>query len=242
MNQSNALPAKKPGVIPIIFLFVFLSCIALFSCFLTDESMIDVDYINQVKKYPTGCESVSTVMALNHVGIDITVDEFIDDYLPRAKNPRKNSKGKRVGSDPNEFFIGNPYTDEGYGCFAPVIKKAVEDLLKDKEIDSVYDVKQLDGYSVQRMCSSYVRKGVPVIFWASQKMKEVKDGMTWTISDTGEEFTWKTPMHCLLLVGYDSQNYYFNDPQTQKQQAYSRKDVEAAYDAMGKQAVVIIKK
>ena len=28
--------------------------------------------------YPTGCESVSAVMALQYAGVDITVDTFID--------------------------------------------------------------------------------------------------------------------------------------------------------------------
>ena len=39
---------------------------------------IDVPYIDQSKLYPTGCESVSTVMLLRFLGIDITVDEFIE--------------------------------------------------------------------------------------------------------------------------------------------------------------------
>ena len=39
---------------------------------------IDVPYIDQSKLYPTGCESVSTVMLLRFLGIDITVDEFIN--------------------------------------------------------------------------------------------------------------------------------------------------------------------
>ncbi len=45
---------------------------------------IDVPYIDQSKLYPTGCESVSTVMLLRFLGIDITVDEFIEKYLERS--------------------------------------------------------------------------------------------------------------------------------------------------------------
>ena len=44
---------------------------------------IDVPYIDQSKLYPTGCESVSTVMLLRFLGIDITVDEFIEKYLEK---------------------------------------------------------------------------------------------------------------------------------------------------------------
>ena len=42
---------------------------------------IDVPYIDQSKRYPTGCESVSTVMALQYAGVNISVDKFIDNYL-----------------------------------------------------------------------------------------------------------------------------------------------------------------
>ena len=105
-----------------------------------------------------------------------------------------------------------------------------------------YLYKELYDYSVQRLCFQYVRQGTPVIFWATAGMQEASEGASWTISETGEKYTWIRPMHCLLLVGYDSQNYYFNDPQTDKQYAYDKNDVEKAYEAMGSQAIVILKK
>ena len=42
---------------------------------------INAPYISQKETYPTGCESVSTVMLLNFLGYNITVDEFIEKYL-----------------------------------------------------------------------------------------------------------------------------------------------------------------
>ena len=42
---------------------------------------IQVPYIDQSVKYPTGCESVSAIMLLKFLGYDITVDEFIMDCL-----------------------------------------------------------------------------------------------------------------------------------------------------------------
>ena len=46
---------------------------------------IDVPYISQKGKYPTGCESVSTVMLLQFLGYDISVDTFIENYLECRK-------------------------------------------------------------------------------------------------------------------------------------------------------------
>lgn len=38
--------------------------------------VIDAPFIDQRDKYPTGCESVTAVMALQYAGVDITVEEF----------------------------------------------------------------------------------------------------------------------------------------------------------------------
>ena len=46
---------------------------------------IDVPYINQSEKYPTGCESVTSVMLLHYLGYDISVDEFIEKYLVKKE-------------------------------------------------------------------------------------------------------------------------------------------------------------
>lgn len=61
------------------------------------------------------------------------------------------------------------------------------------------------------------------------------------IPETGELFTWKRSEHCLVLVGYDAQYYYMNDPyQNNGLKAYDRSLVEARYATMGYQAVAIL--
>ena len=47
---------------------------------------INVPYINQSEQWPTGCESVSTVMALQHLGIDIDVDESVEQPAKYYRN------------------------------------------------------------------------------------------------------------------------------------------------------------
>ena len=44
---------------------------------------IEVPYLDQSEAYPTGCESVSTVMLLQYLGYDISVDTFIEQYLEK---------------------------------------------------------------------------------------------------------------------------------------------------------------
>ena len=88
---------------------------------------IDVPYIDQSKLYPTGCESVSTVMLLRFLGIDITVDEFIEKYLEKKSFEERD--GQVYGPDPHRYFCGSPYDDESFGCYAPVIKESLEHVL-----------------------------------------------------------------------------------------------------------------
>ena len=94
------------------------------------KKIIQVPYIDQSVKYPTGCESVSTVMLLQYLGYDISVDEFIADYLEMKAFEER--EGQLFGADPNLYFCGSPYDKDSFGCYAPVICKALEKAVGDK--------------------------------------------------------------------------------------------------------------
>ena len=166
---------------------------------------IQVPYIDQSVKYPTGCESVSAVMLLNFLGYDITVDEFIRDCLEcRAMEIRD---GILYGPDPNEFFCGNPYDEESYGIYARGLQKALIRAAGDK-----YEFPDETGTSVCKLLEKYIDREMPVIFWACINMREEIPGPEWRLLNTGKTFEWTSNEHCMLLVGYDKEQYYFNDP------------------------------
>ena len=192
-----------------------------------NSKIIQAPFISQLGKYPTGCESVTTVMALNHIGIDVSVDKFIDSYLTKTGVP----------FDPSISFGGNLRSTSGYGCYAPVIKKALDKALSGQK----YTAKQLYGVSLKNLCSNYIDKGIPVILWATMYMNTPYISSTWTYN--GKTINWIAPEHCLLLVGYDSSHYIFNDPLTSHPQTYySKSSVEAAYKGLNYQAIVLEKK
>ena len=58
----------------------------------------------------------------------------------------------------------------------------------------------------------HIDNDMPVIFWATIDLKETYSGPEWILKDSGESFLWRSNEHCMLLVGYDEENYYFNDP------------------------------
>ncbi|WP_411676882.1 C39 family peptidase [Caproicibacter sp.] len=189
--------------------------------------IIQAPFISQLGDYPTGCESVTAVMALNYAGINTSVDTFIDTYLDKSTIP----------FDPNLTFGGNPRSSHSYGCYAPVIKKALDQALSGKN----YGANVLSNVSLETLCSQYIDKDIPVIMWATMYMNPPYISSTWTFN--GKSIQWIAPEHCLLLVGYDENNYIFNDPlQTQALKYYSKSSVESAYQGLYSQAIVIVEK
>lgn len=168
---------------------------------------IKVPYIDQTNEWPTGCESVSTVMLLQYLGVDISVRQFVDRYL--EKEPLFEKDGKLYGADPRRVFVGDPADGRSMGCYAPVIKKALGRVLQEKRDWEAVD---LSGTSTKELLRDYIDCDMPVIYWTSIDLKETYAGPEWIVADTGEIFEWRSNEHCMLLVGYDEENYYFNDP------------------------------
>ncbi len=188
----------------------------------------NVPFISQLPKYPTGCESVSTVMALNYAGVNITVDDFIDNYL--------NKRIEGVPFNPHVEFGGNPRSSRGYGCYMNVIKVALDKLLA----DNTHYAKGLLMKSLESLCADYIDKDIPVILWATQNMVPPRNGKSWILPLTNQKIQWISPMHCLLLIGYDEKHYIFNDPMEHELTYYPKSAVETAYKGLSQQALVVL--
>ncbi len=194
--------------------------------------LIDAPLLHQFPKYPTGCEVVSAVMALQYVGEKITVENFIDNCMERSSKFYWQD-GRYYGPSPYEYFLGDPRSENSYGCMAPVIKKALIHYFSSDE-----RVVDTTGTDLPTLCKSYIDEGIPIIVWASIGMVKITDGPSWTLPD-GTKYTWPSNEHSLLLVGYDANKYYFNDPYTGKLVSYARSVVEDRYERLGKQSLVV---
>lgn len=201
----------------------------------TQRVIIDAPFINQREEYPTGCESVSAVMALQYAGLEVGVEDFLT-HLKMAGEPWPDSQGQYHAADPREAYLGDPRGQNGWGCYAPAVKKAAEGLLAEK--GSGLKVRDLTGSSLDQLWQSYVSRGTPVVVWATMYMEDAALEATLHL-ENGGTLDWLSPEHCLLLVGADSENYYFNDPLEGKAVAYPRDSTERAYQALGEQALVI---
>lgn len=202
---------------------------------MADEKVcIQAPYIDQSGAYPTGCESVSAVMLLQFLGVDITVDEFIEKYLEKQDFEKRD--GEMFGPDPRKYFCGSPYDEDSFGCYAPVIAGAMKRVL-----GGTYTVKDESGTDTVELIRRYIDKGMPVVYWACINMREPVIGPQWKLMDTGQIFTWVSNEHCMLLVGYDGEGYYFNDPYNNNGLIhYPKEVVEERHRAQHMQAVGVL--
>ena len=136
--------------------------------------LIKVPYIDQSVKYPTGCESVSSVMLLRYLGYNLSVDEFIEKYLDCRDREVRN--GIMYGPDPNVSFCGSPYREEYFGCYAPVIHRALERAAGEK-----YRFINETGTSIEDLLTNYIDKNMPVVFWACINMQKEIPGPGWKL-------------------------------------------------------------
>ena len=200
-----------------------------------EKVCIKAPYIDQSGTYPTGCESVSAVMLLQFLGVGISVDEFIEKYLDKQGFEERD--GVLYGPDPRKYFCGSPYDADSFGCYAPVVAKALR-----RALGSGYTVTDETGARLEELARRYLDRGMPVVCWACINMREPIIGPQWKLLDTGETFTWISNEHCMLLVGYDEEGYYFNDPYDNNGLIrYPKETVEERHRAQHMQAVGVWK-
>ena len=203
----------------------------------SSRQALNAPYLSQ-EGYPTGCESVAAVMALQYWGVDLTVEEFIDGYLPLGDAPHTDSAGHFVGCDPRKAFPGDPREETGWGCYSPVIEKALVQVLSDQQRHDLA-VARVDGASLEELYDKYVSQGTPVLLWVTIGMETPRVSALFTLEDSGETFAWLYPLHCVLWVGMEGEDFLFHDPLAGPATRYAAQEVFAAYDGLGRQAVVV---
>ena len=119
------------------------------------------------------------------------------------------------------------------GKNSPYRERSVEENLE--LFEAMKDGKFKDGEKVLRakidMASPNINMRDPIV------------GPQWKLLDTGETFTWISNEHCMLLVGYDEDSYYFNDPyENNGCIRYPKTVVEDRHKAQHMQAVGVVRK
>lgn len=213
--------------------------------------LLSVNYISQLQEgYPTGCESACAVMALQYEGISIDMKEFVTkdlNYEPvreeavvdeKISGTAVDGKNHLMGPDPNQAFAGNPSQADGYGCFLPVIKTAVEHVFERRKISG--EAVDYSGKKLDEFVENTIGQGKPVIIWVTNGFVKYKDGTRWFIRGENRKFTWTKGEHCILIVGYDDEQYYYHDPLNGEVLGKEKDAVETSYEWMGMQAMSLV--
>ena len=204
-----------------------------------EEVLLDIPYYSQQGLLSTGCELISAKMVLEqYTGEEVPVQDIIDHMYCTYPTT---IDGLSYAPHPEEAFIGSPWDPTSFGCFAPVLSRMMNELLPAGEtaVDTT-------GTPLRELAETWLPQGRPVIIWATIAMLDHFDYLGWYLLDkegepTGVWYDWQANEHCLVLVGYDEDYYYFNDPYTWRAQtSYRRELVEERFESMGSYSIVVM--
>ena len=84
-------------------------------------TILKVPHMEQTDEWPSGDECLCAVMLLRYLGIRISVNEFIDFFLPQGQMRRK--EGRMIGPDPENvmFHVKGDQTASEYRSQCDII-------------------------------------------------------------------------------------------------------------------------
>lgn len=196
------------------------------------KKIIDgVPHINQLPELQRGCEVTSLAMLLQYGGIAA-------DKMTLAKQIHKIPfrDANYVRGNPYDGFVGDIYTfsNPGYGVYHGPVAKLAENYLPGK-------IKDITGQMVDAIYSM-IDSGSPAWVITNSTFAPLPES-EFTVWDTNTgkvKITYKE--HSVLIVGYDEQSIYINDPLANEPYiSVPRKAFEQAWVQMGSQAIGIVK-
>ena len=202
----------------------------------TDHISASIDgfnILNQFPALPTGCEVVSLTSVLNFYGIDVSMTTMADEYMPRSTDSYWNI-------DPDEYFIGTPYTWDGFGCYPGTIVKTAKNYFEKNNLDN-YEVVNISGCSTEDIFN-YIANGVPVITWGTSNFATPQWDAYWDVN--GKKVNWCNYEHCLVTVGFDKTagTVTLADDSGGYLWDVSLNQFKTVFDGMDNMAVVVLKK
>lgn len=162
------------------------------SLFSKRNVLLPVNYLSQLPELPTGCEITALTTVLNYWGYSVSKETMADNYLPKCDI--------EVGDFLN-YFLGDPYTDYSFGCYAnPIVVAANSYFSNNGGRHAAYNYSGNDFSVILKE----VESGNPVVIWSTFERREafVRPEFTWELAN-GQRLTWISPEHCVALIGYD---------------------------------------
>lgn len=198
------------------------------------SAMIDAPVFAQLPELPAGCEITSLTMLLHYYGIAKSKMELAAE-MPKDTTPIKlNADGSPAfWGNPNLGFVGDVTRKQrGFGIYHaglfPLLKSYIPEAI------------DITGESFE-LFEQQIARGLPVIVWTTIDYNIPYKWVTWDTPIGPLQTTYAE--HAVLMVGYDENNVYLNDPLSGKKQVKVNKaQFIDSWSAMGKQGLTYLNK
>jgi uncharacterized protein YvpB len=193
--------------------------------------LIDVPIISQLPELYNGCEITSLTMLLSF--LQHPVDKLdLAWMLPKDETPAEVDEDGTilVWGDPDQGFVGSIYGDDlGYGVYVKPLAHVLEQVYEPGALD-------LSGRDFNEI-EKTVAEGKPVIIWNIASFEPSDAWVTWKTPE-GKQVEATFQEHCVLMVGFDNDYVYVNNPfeEIQAQQVPKGSFIEA-WEQMGRKAL-----
>ncbi|TCZ80054.1 peptidase C39 family protein [Paenibacillus albiflavus] len=186
----------------------------------------DVPLIKQKPELPRGCEVTSLTMLLQYAGVQVDKMELANN-IHKVPFERHGLRG-----DLNEGFVGDMYSfsNPGLGVYIPPLMDLGNQYLPDQMIN-------LTGSPMEELYHQ-IDQGRPVLIIINALFRPLdEDQFQYWDTENGQiRVTYQE--HSVLIVGYDDNYVYINDPLV-RYTKLDRYNFEQAWKQMGSQALTI---
>lgn len=196
-----------------------------------DEVLLDVPLLYQFDEPSlyNGCEVTALAMIMNYHGIEVTKNELADGI---AKVPYEDENG--LLGNPNVGFVGDisGWDESGLGVYHKPVAQVLGKYVPQEAINDI------SGSSFDAVLQA-VTDGQPVWVITTVNFYPVDDIEVWKTAEGDVEISYS--MHSVVVVGYDQDTIYINDPYGEKDYGVEKEGFIDAFNQMGKQAIYIEK-
>jgi uncharacterized protein YvpB len=195
-----------------------------------DSAMLDVELIRQNPELKYGCEVTSLTMVLNYAGVNTNKMELYQ-LIKKEPDPIVRAANRDILSwgNPADGFVGDMTgRQDGYAVFDGPMIELINQKLPCRAVN-------LTNQPFERVLE-HVSAGYPVVVWTTGDYRLPDRWESWT---HGEQVI-NTPLdlHAVVLVGYDANYVYLNDPLSgRKQVKVEMQQFIASWKALQSRAV-----
>lgn len=191
--------------------------------------LLDAPLVRQLPELRSGCEITSLTMLLQYYGVGKSKLELAAEMKRDTTPIRWNGDGSiAYWGNPNVGFVGEiTGASKGFGIY----HTALFPLLK-QYAPSAVDLTSKPFETLEKQ----LQQGIPSVVWTTIDY-QIPD--KWVVWDTSLGPIRTTFMeHAVLLVGYDEQYVYVNDPLSgRSKQRIDKSSFIQTWEAMGRQAL-----